>query len=140
MMILLFLLHFAASTDSSIIQLQNGEFFSRVRCYTMQKAMCIVDKPAKSYSLVSKEHCCFACKQLGWKWFNFIGDEDTDKCIVGDCQLFASAPQNISQMVHCSMYKVSQHNRLPSVFTFLQAIRLLELSVRHCFSMICRIS
>ena len=91
--------------DLSSPNVRNGQFFSRLRCQPNNRAMCALDEPTMAYSRVTKEQCCSYCNSVGWKWFNFIGDEDATKCNVGDCQLFDSKPQSTSTTKLCSLWK-----------------------------------
>ena len=103
------ILHLSSSFDgfeSNSTSVRNSQFFSRLRCQPNNRAMCALDKPTKSYSLVTKEQCCSYCNSVDWKWFNFIGDEGATKCSVGDCQLFDYKLQNISEKSQCSLWKV----------------------------------
>ena len=103
------ILHLSASDGSFELSSPNlitGQVFSILTCQPNNRAMCALDEPTMSYSRVTKLQCCAYCNTFGWKWFNFIGDEDATKCNIGDCQLFNNKPPNISTKNRCSLWKV----------------------------------
>ena len=86
---------------------QKGEIYSRFKCPINNTVMCAVDQPNITLSFVTREYCGSTCHTgLRWSWFNHIADEDPTKCMMGECELFAQKPLNISQKTWCSLYKV----------------------------------